>query len=74
MTRNVNPLPGFYMIRKFIVYHDSIRMKKKSIYLIDDFDFVCPEVFCKKRVLRDFAKFTGKHGLQPATILKKRLQ
>ena len=43
-----------------------------------------PEVFCKKGVLRDFAKFTGKHlcqrlffdkvaGLRSATFLKKRL-
>ena len=43
-----------------------------------------PEVFCKKGVLRNFAKFTGKHlcqsfffnkvaGLRPATLLKKRL-
>ena len=28
------------------------------------------EVFCKKGILRNFAKFTGKH---PATLLKKRL-
>ena len=42
-----------------------------------------PEEFCKKGVLRNFAKFTGKHlceslfdkvtGLRPATLLKKRL-
>ena len=43
-----------------------------------------PDVFCKKDVLRNFAKFTGKHlcqilcfakvaGLTPATLLKKRL-
>ena len=43
-----------------------------------------PEVFCKKSVLRNFTKFTGKHlcqslffnkiaGLRPATLLKKRL-
>ena len=42
-----------------------------------------PEMFCKKRFLRNFAKFTGKHlfqslffnkfaGLRPATLLKKR--
>ena len=41
-----------------------------------------PEVFCEKGVLRNFAKFTGKHlcqslffnkvaGLRPATLLKK---
>ena len=42
-----------------------------------------PEVFCKKGVLENFAKFTGKHlchslffkvaGIRPATLLKKRL-
>ena len=43
-----------------------------------------PEVFSGKRVLRNFAKITGKHlckglafgkveGLSPATLLKKRL-
>ena len=33
-----------------------------------------PEVFCKKDVLRNFAKFTGKHPCQsPTTLLKKRL-
>ena len=42
------------------------------------------EVFCKEAVLRNFAKFTGKHlyqslvfnkvaGLRPATLLQKRL-
>ena len=44
----------------------------------------CPEVFCEKGVLTNFAKFTGKHlcqslffnkvaGLRRATLLKKRL-
>ena len=43
-----------------------------------------PEVFFEKRVLKNFAKFTGKHlcqslffkkvaGVRPATLLKKRL-
>ena len=43
-----------------------------------------PKLFCKKGVLRNFAKFTRKHlckslffnkvaGLRPATLLKKRL-
>ena len=43
-----------------------------------------PDVFCKKGVLRNFAKFRGKHlgrnlffnkvaGLRPATLFKKRL-
>ena len=44
----------------------------------------CAEGFCKKGVLRNFAKFTGKHlclslflnkvaGLRPAPLLKNRL-
>ena len=44
----------------------------------------CPEVFCKKGVLRNIAKLAGKHlyqslffnkvaGLSAATLLKKRL-
>ena len=34
----------------------------------------CPEVFCKKGVLGNFTKFTGKHlSLRPATLLKKEL-
>ena len=44
----------------------------------------CPEVFCKRGVIKNFAKFTGKYlcqslffskvaGLRPATLLKKRL-
>ena len=43
-----------------------------------------PEAFCKKGVLKNFTKLTGKHlrqslflkkvaGLRPATLLKKRL-
>ena len=46
-----------------------------------DKDIVPPEVFCKKGVLRNFVKFTGKHlcqsllfnkaaGLKPETLLK----
>ena len=37
----------------------------------------CAEVFCKKWILKNFAKSTGKHFLNkvavPATLLKKRL-
>ena len=43
-----------------------------------------PELICKKGILKNFLKFTGKHlslslfinkvaGLRPATLLKKRL-
>ena len=30
-----------------------------------------PQVFCKKGVLTNFAKFLGKHQAPPATLLKK---
>ena len=71
----------------------------KTIVFLADIDYVVrllsnyelqkpwssrPEVFCKKGVLRNFTKFTGKHlcqsllfnkvaGPRPATLLKKRL-
>ena len=63
---------------------------KNAFYLILKVLFVLkiinshPEVFCKKVVLKNFTKLTGKHlchnlffnkdaGLRPATLLKKRL-
>ena len=30
----------------------------------------CPEAFCKKGVLRNFAKFTGKHPCQSLFLIK----
>ena len=48
----------------------------RSVQFLLDFLFKSsrPEVFCKKVVLRNFAKFTGKNlCLRPATLLKKRL-
>ena len=50
--------------------------------IVDGFRSSRPEVFCKKGVLKNFAKFTGNHvhqnlffnkvaGLRPATLLKK---
>ena len=60
----------------------------KSLYFITVYSdrSSCSDVFCKKGVLRNFAKFTGKHvcqglffiklqasSLKPATLLKKRL-
>ena len=55
-----------------------------SCWLLRCYKSSRPEVFYKKGVLRNFAKFTGKHlcqslffnkvaGLRPATLLKKRL-
>ena len=42
---------------------------------MDEYRSSRAEVFCKKGVLRNFAKFTGKHlcqSLKAATLLKKR--
>ena len=55
----------------------------KSIFFNNIIRSSRPEVFCKTGVLRNFAKFTGKHlcqtlffnkvaGLRPVTLLKKR--
>ena len=58
--------------------------KKKKNVIWTCFRSSRPEMFCKKGVLRNFVKFTGKHlcqslffnkvvGLRPAILLKKRL-
>ena len=60
---------------------NDIRITKSTFFC---FQKQPPEVFCKKSVLRNFAKFTGKHlcqslffnnvtDLRPAALLKKRL-
>ena len=70
----------------------SVRVFKSSYFIfLIFFHIYCtilkssrPEVFCKKGVLRNFTKFTGKHlcrslffnkvtGLRSATLLKERL-
>ena len=66
----------FSLIKKLIYQLQKHENKDRSS---------CPEVFCDKGVLRNFAKFAGKHlcqslffnkvaGLRPATLLKKRLR
>ena len=69
-----------HLSRLVIYFHVSIDFStKKEISRSSR-----PEVSCKKGVLRNFPKFTGKHlsqslffnkvaGLKPATLLKKRL-
>ena len=55
---------------------DTIRINGVTV---DEFRSSRPEVFYKKDVLENFAKFTGKHLCQslflnrPVTLLKKRL-
>ena len=59
--------------------------KCHAIYCLDCYRGSRPEMFCRKGVLRNFAKFTEKHlcqslffnkvaGLRPTTLLKRRLQ
>ena len=61
-------------ISRYEMFFDWMKMSERNSR---------PEVFCKKDVLRNFAKFTGKHlcqnhflnkvaGLRPATLSKKR--
>ena len=44
----------------------------KTVKWIKKSGSICPEVFCKKEVLKNFAKFTGKH--LPWRLFKKELQ
>ena len=40
-------------------------------YIIQNNQEQPPELFCKKRVLKSFAKFIEKHSSGPATLLKR---
>ena len=58
---------GFYQMQKrkytfFLFLEDTSNLNRSTR----------PEVFCKKGVLRNFAKFIGKHRAR-ASLLKKRL-
>ena len=66
----------YYTIAKFIIEGD--------VFSCFDFRSSRPEVFCKKAILRNFAKFTGENlcqglffnkvaGSRPAALFKKRL-
>ena len=74
---NIHLLPWFFALQIFIcplmIIYFTIVSDRSS----------CPEVFCKKGVLENFLKFTGKHlcqslffnkttGLRPATFLIER--
>ena len=65
---------------KYSIYHFNTGVCKDP----SDYRSSRPEVFCKKIVLKNFTKFTGKHqcqslffnkvaGLRPATLLKETL-
>ena len=76
------------VLKHSVNWKSSLRLLNLKIYLtkvekrVDGSNL--PEVFCKKGVLRNFAKFTGKRlyqslffkkvaGFRPITLLKKRL-
>ena len=65
---------------KYSIYHFNTGVCKDP----SDYRSSRPEVFCKKSLLKNFTKFTGKHQcqslffnkvacLRPVTVLKKRL-
>ena len=58
----------FYCFVGFIVFIERSNQEKSSS---------CPEIFCKKAVLKNSVKFTGRHlsgSCRPATLSQKRLQ
>ena len=68
---------GFYQFPEFykITIFTTVWRQNGSKLIIRS---IPPEVFCKKGVSKNFAKFIGKHlcqslRLRPATLLKKRL-
>ena len=76
--------PFDQQIKKQSADETIIRCTDNSLIWLRWFRSSRPEVLCKKGVLRNFTKFTGKHlcqslflnkvaGLRPATLLKKRL-
>ena len=77
-------------VNKLFTYPRAHISKSKRCFIMkfsyedEDIRSSRPEVFCKKGILRNFSKFTGKHlcqsllfnnvaGLRPATLFKKRL-
>ena len=63
----------------------NLRLMSRGKAYITSYRDNCSRVICRKGVLKDFAKFTGKHlcqtlffnkeaALRPATFLKKRLR
>ena len=51
----------------FLIFEKEDHVKKFLKYINDHHQNIrnsCPEVFCEKGILRNFAKFTGKHQCQ----------
>ena len=77
--KQLNILKTFFEFLEFFwLFTEKMIQPQK---LLDKLQKQPPDVFCKKDVLRNFTKFTGKDlcqslffaGLRPAILLKKRL-
>ena len=73
----VSLVPKFYGVENYtkkLLNKRWQQLRQQPVYMTDRSNR--PEVFCKKGILGNFAKFTGKHlcksRLRPATLLKKR--
>ena len=67
-------LEYFYTYRNYGCHYPGSMSSKVIFNDIRIIKSSRPEVFCKKGVLKNFARFTGKPlCLKPATLLKKRL-
>ena len=60
------------LLKEFLNYISSLNFFAHSFYEV--FRSSRPEVFCKKGVLRNFAKFTGKHLCQSLFLIKLQAQ
>ena len=76
--------PRFYLWVSFLNQHLHFHLPSKCLCKSASLQKQSPSMFCKKVVLRNFGKFTGKHlrqslffnkvtGPRPPTLLKKRL-
>ena len=69
-----------YRLAKFVwsransPWQDIWRSSLMLNYIIQNNQKQPPELFCKKRILKCFAKFTGKKVSGPAALLKRGLQ
>ena len=83
LRHKIYPVNMLHLIRTPFLKNKSVRLLLNMCYLVYYhqklpfgviFRSSRPEVFCKKGVLRNFSKFTGKHLCQNlSTLLKKRL-
>ena len=74
-SRGNSPLQGMCrssLMQNYIIQNNSNYCQNPQITAaVHYFKKQLPELFCKKRVLKNFAKFTGIQASRPATLLKK---